>query len=205
MTAARGTLRYFTGAMIALFLLTVGGIATSDAQETRTPKVAAFLTDPGKLLKDFPFGGPLLSNEVQLLVLSDPSTFSVVLGLLTNANSAQKIGIAEGLAQAAKLEVLTNQALAEQWQQQIAVIDDVTFRTAATDAFGDVQLGAVGVGPLGGFGGGPAGPIASTGSISVLEIHSTPVSTPKFTITSNTAAGPNPTSPRPRPTSPVSP
>ena len=50
----------------------------------------------------------------------------------------------EGLTQAAKNEVLTNQTLAADWQQQIAAITDPTFKTAATNALGDVQLGAVG-------------------------------------------------------------
>ena len=191
MSVTRAAFRYVAGAVVALFFLTAAGIATANAQDATTPKVAAFLANPGKLLKDFPHGGPLMTNIVQTLALSDPSTFSVLLGLLRDANDAQKGGIGEGLAQAAKIEVLTNQALAEQWQQQIALIDDAAFKTAATNAFGDVQLGAVGVSPFGGFGGGPGKPVGPAGSTFGQEIPPTPVTTPKLTITSNTVGGPS--------------
>ena len=53
----------------------------------------------------------------------------------------------EELAQAAKVLVLTNQELAVQWQQQIALVNDPSFKTAAGEALADVKLGSVGGGP----------------------------------------------------------
>ena len=98
----------------------------------------------------------MLVNKVQQLALNDASTFKVLLGLVADASEPQRRAIAEGLVQAAKVEVLTDQTLAANWQQQIVAITDPIFRTAAIDALGDVQLGAVGQGPLGGAGGGQA-------------------------------------------------
>ena len=148
-------------------------MSAAQAQQTQIPTVSAFLANPGQLLQQNPNGGSLLASGVQQLALADPSTFKILIGLVANANDLQKAAIAQGLAQAAKIEVLTNQALAADWQQQIAAITDPTFKTAALNAFGDVQLGAVGGaagagsglgGPGGGAGGGGAAPIGQGGS-----------------------------------------
>lgn len=185
------TLRFLAGAILAVFVMAFAGMNTAGAQQSQTPAVSAFLANPGLLLQQNPSGGPLLTNAVQQLALADPSTFKILIGLLANANDLQKGAIGEGLAQAAKIEVLTNQPLATEWQQQIAAITDPAFKTAATNAFGDVRLGAVGGGPLGAAGGGgqtnslqgPGGPGP------LQDIRSNFVSTQTFTFTSSTNAG----------------
>jgi len=156
--------RCIAGAMLAAFVMAAVGMSAANAQQSQTPTASAFLANPGQLLQQNPNGGSLLANAVQQLALSDTSTFKVLLGLVATANDAQKSAIGQGLAQAAKIEVLTNQPLAADWQQQIAAITDPSFKTAATNAFGDVQLGAVGggapgagVGAFGGAGGGGGG------------------------------------------------
>jgi hypothetical protein len=181
------TSRFIVGAILAAFVMAAVGMSAANAQQSQTPTASAFLANPGQLLQQNPNGGSLLANSVQQLALSDTSTFKVLLGLLANANDAQKGAIGQGLAQAAKIEVLTNQTLAADWQQQIAAITDPSFKTAATNAFGDVQLGAVGggapgagVGAFGGAGGG-------VGGGGPQDIRSSPTNTPSFTFTGGTA------------------
>jgi hypothetical protein len=184
--------RLIAGAIVAAFVMAAVGMSAANAQQSQTPTVSAFLANPGQLLQQNPNGGSLLANAVQQLALSDPSTFKALLGLLANANDAQKGAIGQGLAQAAKIEVLTNQTLAADWQQQIAAVNDPPFKTAATNAFGDVQLGAAGAGAgaagaagtgLGGPGNGP------TGGGAPQPITATPTTTQPFTFTAATTAG----------------
>jgi hypothetical protein len=192
------TLRYVVGALVAVFILGGVGVSSANAQQPGAPTVAAFLANPGQLLQQNPSGGPLLAGIVQQLVLLDPSTFEIILGLLPGANDQQKIAIAQGLAQAAKIEVLTDQKLAQEWQGQIAEIGDPTFKTAATNAFGDVQLGAIGGAPggnagagLGGPGGGPGGGGGGGGG---GPQGYNPVTTPYYTVTGGTTSTGVPTS-----------
>jgi hypothetical protein len=117
------------------------------------------------------------------MVLTNPSTFDTILGAVGGASEQQKIAIATALSQAAKTMVLTNEALAGEWQQKILAVTDPAFKTAAINAFGDVKLGAVGGGPLGGPAGGPGG---TTGGGSLQDIRSVPTGTPGFTFGSGT-------------------
>jgi hypothetical protein len=175
------TFRFIAGAILAVFVMAAVGMSAANAQQTKTPPVSAFLANPGQLLEQNPNGGPLLSNAVQQLALADPSTFKVLLGLLANANDLQKGAIGQGLAQAAKIEVLTDQATAADWQQQIAAVTDTAFKTAATNAFGDVKLGAVGGGAAGGNSGGAS---IGVGSGAAQTIGGNGVPTHSFTFSS---------------------
>jgi hypothetical protein len=171
----------------------VVGVTTAKAQSA-TPTVAAFLANPQQLLQQNPNGGQKLIDEVQELALQDAATFKLILGLVPNANDQQKSAIAFGLAQATKALLgltqplvpgETNQQLAADWQQQIAAITDPTFKIAATNGFGDVQIGAVG-GPLGGpLGGGGAGPSGAGGG-GAPENFFSGTNTPFFSYTGNT-------------------
>jgi hypothetical protein len=184
------TIRFIAGALVGVFVLAAVGTSAALAQQSQTPTVSAFLANPGQLLQQNPNGGALLIAAVQQLALADPSTFKVLLGLLANANDLQKGAIGEGLTKAAKVEVLTNQPLAEDWQRQIAAITDPTFKTAATNALGDVQLGAIGGGPLGALGANGGGPASPGGSGSLEDIRSHTTNTQGFTFTGSTTAGP---------------
>jgi len=168
-------------------VLGIGVLHAQQPQPQQAPSVNAFLANPNQLLQQYPNGGSLLISIVQQLALADPATFKVLLGLVASANDPQRGALGEGLAQAAKIEVLTDQPLAADWQQQIAAITDPTFKTAATNAFGDVKLGAIGGGPLGGNGGGPSGP--ATGGGSLENLASTPVVTQPFAFTGSTSGG----------------
>jgi hypothetical protein len=181
------TSRFIVGAILAAFVVAAVGMSAAKAEQAPTPTASEFLANPGQLLQQNANGGSLLANAVQQLALSDPSTFKVLLGLVANANDAQKGAIGQGLAQAAKIEVLTNQTLAADWQQQIAAITDPSFKTAATNAFGDVQLGAVGGGALGAAGGNFGGVGGGVGGGGPQDIRSNPTNTPSFTITGGTS------------------
>lgn len=178
--------RLFLGAAFAAIVVFAGGAGTTKAQQPQALTVSVFLADPGQLLRQNPSGGPVLISTVQQLALADPAAFKEILGLLATANDAQKSAIGTGLAQAAKIEVLTDQARAADWQQQIGAVTDTSFKIAATNAFGDVKLGGIG----GGGGGGQTNPISQTsaGSGPAQDLRSTPVGTPNFTTSSSVSA-----------------
>lgn len=180
------TLRFIAGAIVAVFVLTGVDARPAHAQQPLT--VSQFLANPGQLLQQYPVGGTLMIGAVEQLALEDPSTFKALMGLLANANDQQKGAIGEGLTQAAKIEVLTNQTVAADWQQQIAAITDPAFKTAAINALGDVQLGSIGGGNLGSAGGGPAGPSGGGGAPATFPQNNT--TTPGFTFTASTSGGP---------------
>ena len=188
MSLATAASRFIAVAVCATFLFGMAGPDALKAQQA--PNVSSFLASPGQLLQQYPNGGTPLINAVQQIVLADPTTFRVLLGLLASANELQKGALGEGLAQAAKIEVLTNQPLATEWQQQIAAVTDPAFQTAALNAFGDVKLGAVGGGPLGGGGGGQTNPLSQGPSQNGSSPPNAPnpIPTPSFTFSSSTSA-----------------
>jgi hypothetical protein len=191
--------RVVAGAFVAAFVIAAVDIATANAQQSQSPAVSTFLANPEQLLQQNPNGGVPLSDAVQGLALADTSTFKALIDLTTKATDQQKAAIATGLAQATKIEVLTNQALATDWQQQIAAITDPSFKIAATNAFGDVQLGSVGGGSLGAAGSGLGGPGngsgGGTGGGAPENIGSTPTTTSFFTVTSSINGASNSVSP----------
>lgn len=186
MHVADRTFRFIAGAILAVFVVAAVAMSAAKAEQAPTPTASEFLANPGQLLQQHPSGGSLMANAVQQLALADPSTFKVLLGLLANANDTQKGAIGAGLAQAAKIEVLTDQTLAADWQQQIAAINDPSFKTAALNAFGDVKLGAVGAGP-GAAGTGLGGSGSGSGGGSLQSIQSSPTPTQSFTFSSSTS------------------
>lgn len=180
------TTRFIASAIIGIGILAAAEARPAHAQQP--PTISAFLANPAQLLQQYPNGGNLLISAVQQLALADPAAFKALIGLVGNANDQQKGAIGEGLTQAAKTEVLINQTLAADWQQQIAAITDPTFKIAATNALGDVQLGSIGGGNLGSAGGGPAGPGGGGGG--PQDIRSNPTNTQGFGFTGSTAGGP---------------
>jgi hypothetical protein len=183
--------RLLSGAIAAgLVAVAVSGAPALAQQPSQPPGTSA--TTPDQLLQKFPSAGVPLSNAVQDMAITNPSTFDALLALVANATDEQKSAIGAGLAQATKIEVLTNQALATEWQQKIAAITDRSFEIAATNAFGDIQLGATGsaAGAAGSGLGGPGNGPGGTGSSGPPEtIGSNPISTQTFTLTSSISGG----------------
>ena len=178
--------------LLASAILGIGVLAGAEALPAfaqQPPTVSAFLANPNQLLQQFPVGGAVMISAVEQLALADPATFKALIGLVGNANDQQKAAIGEALTQAAKIEVLTNQTIAADWQQQIAGISDPSFKVAATNALGDVQLGSIGGGNLGSSGGGSTGPGGGGGG-GPTTFPQNNTNTPGFTFTGSTAGGP---------------
>ncbi len=192
------SIRAYVGATLAAFLFVSAGTGQVHAQD-QTPAVAAFVAKPGDILQQNPGGGPKLASQIQDLVVADGATLPLIMGLFADANPDQKAALASGLAQAAKIIVLTNQALGIDIQQRIASIDDPIVTLAFTRSLGDVELGAVGISPLGAVGGGAGGPIGEqngtrgTGSPAAY-IRSGAITTLPFTFSSSTTAASGPPS-----------
>jgi hypothetical protein len=190
MPASNRLLRAAMGASIGVAAI-LGAAHAQQSQPSTGPTSTGQPPAPNadQLLQKYPNAGNELTNAVEAMVLADPSTFKSVLALATNATDAQKSAIATGLAQATKVEVLTNQPLATDWQQQLAAITDSTFKVAATDAFGDVQLGSVGGSSVGapgsGLGGPGSAPGGPTGGGAPGNPQTNPVSTQSFSLTSS--------------------
>jgi hypothetical protein len=188
MRASGSSSRFLAGVTVAV--LAAIGLTSAHAQQQQNPPAPTQQqSNPvDQLLQKYTNAGAELSNAVETLALTDPSTFKALLGLIANATDPQKAAIGTGLAQATKVEVLTNQALATDWQTQLAAITDPTFKVATTDAFGDVQLGSVGGGSVGAAGsglGGPGNAPGGTGGGPPANIQSNPINTQTTSFTSS--------------------
>jgi hypothetical protein len=170
------TVRLIVCALFAAFVVAGVGMSAANAQQPT----------PAQLLQQYPNGGLPFVNAIKQLVRSDTSKFSEFISLVGIANDRQKADLGGALTELAKEEVLIDQALAIRWQAQIAAINDPIFKTAALDALGDVQLGAVGGAPGGDFNAALGGPLEGSGGGGggLEEIRSTPVETPFFSYTS---------------------
>jgi hypothetical protein len=115
--------------------------------------VSAFFSNPSELLTKSPNGGPELVNNVRDLVTADPATLQPILNLLAKATKEQKTAIGAALAQAAKIVVRTNPALATEIQQAILNTKDQDVVLAFAAGSGDRPIGAAGAGAGGGVGG----------------------------------------------------
>jgi hypothetical protein len=87
-------------------------------------QVSAFLKDPAILLANNPAGGAGLIAKVRDLVGSNPDTLQPILGLLKDASGEQKMGIGNGLSQAAGVCLPTDQTFATEIQPELAGTGD---------------------------------------------------------------------------------
>jgi hypothetical protein len=181
--------------LVIVCMATVLAVLATDTRPTfaqatvvAVSNTQAFIANPKVILEQNPNGGGKLSAQVRDLAASDGATLGPIVNLIKDANDAQKMAISDGLAQAAKLVVSTNQALAADIQSRIAAINDPTVTVAFTNALGDVRLGGVGGGAPGGALGGAGGGLGSTlgGSSSVQDIRSAGTPTGTFSFTGNT-------------------
>ena len=82
--------------------------------------ISSFVANPGQLLAQFPNGGDDLRSTTRDYMTSDKGSLSALIGLIANANQDQRIAIAKGLADAAKLYAATDLAEATDIQQEVA-------------------------------------------------------------------------------------
>jgi hypothetical protein len=149
--------RILAGAFLATAVVTVSGTGAVLAQQ---PGQTNSALTPGQLLTQFANGGPEMISRVRELA-GDPANLSALIGLLANANMAQKSALASGLAQAARIALRANQNYA--FQIQTAVVNtknkdgtpDKEFQDQFAMILGDQPIGAGGGG--GGGGGGAVG------------------------------------------------
>ena len=197
-------------AIVAATLISAAGVSRVVAQHAPILTTAQFILDPNQLLQLFPNGGTQMVSLIQGFVIDNAQAFDLVVQLLPKANSLQKIAIAQALAQSAKLIVVTDQARAIAIQQKIVAINDPIVNVAFAEALGDVELGGVGAGPLGGAGagiGGQTDQLAGNSGIGGIAepIDGSSYPTPMFTITSSVAAGRSPPGSNHSTNSPASP
>jgi len=157
----RGKFVLFAGAVLVLS----SQAAIAQQGSTLAPAViAAFQSNPGQLLTQFPNGGPDLVNQISGLVTTDRATFGAIITLAKNANEDQRKAIAQALAQVAKSYASGDPAFANQIQQAVAGSGLPEFAKAYAEAAGDTGTAATGGGGGGGGGGGPTASGLPTGS-----------------------------------------
>jgi hypothetical protein len=143
----------------AVFILAPSAMA----QNASHPTVDQFLANPAQVLQQFSKGGPELISLVRDAAMKDPSALKAILGLLANADPDQQMAIGSGLGQAAQLSLRTNQAYANQIQQDLAASGSQNAILAFAGVTGNVQTAATGGGGGGGGIGGPTGGFTAFG------------------------------------------
>lgn len=149
-----------------------------------------FLANPGQVLQQNPDGGTAMVSLLREVAISDPGSLNAILGLIPNANKAQKTAIGNALGQAAKVVVKTNQAYANQILTAIAETKDQDVFLAYSGGANDQGTAATGGGGAGagGAAGGQTNSLGSTptstGSAQNIGGGSTP--TGNFTYNPNT-------------------
>jgi hypothetical protein len=164
--------------------------ANANPPASQNTTVSNFLADPAALLRRFQSGGPDMASQVKDLVITDAAAVPVILNLLSTANANQKRAVGQGLAEAAKVLVRSDQARAVDVQQRVAALTDPVLRVSFLAALGDTQLGGPGAGPGGGGAGGGVGgpttalPLPGGGTSGVQDIRAGAFGTPNFNYTS---------------------
>lgn len=193
-TCAGAPLKFTALAMCAFFGAVDVAAAQSSSQAAITQSIADFKANPEQLLSQYPNAGAELVSRIREIAINDPTALDTIIGLLAKASKDQKVAIASGLAQAARVMVRTNQPYATRIQQAIADTKDLDVVAAYAAASGDVAIaaaGGAGAGSAGaaggqtnglGTGGGPGG-----GGIEAINGNS--VNTGQFGFTSSVGGG----------------
>jgi hypothetical protein len=154
--------------------------------------MSEFKNTPAQLLLQFPTGGGQMIARIRDLIASDPDTLKALLALLPSANKDQKAAMGAALAQAARLYLRVDQAVANQIQQAVATSNDPDLILAYTAAAGEQPIGGVG-GGAGGSAGGVGGQTNSLGGptgngTGIQNIGGDGTATGVFSYTSATSA-----------------
>ena len=128
--------------------------------------MSTFIANPGQLLTSFPGGGEALRTLARDYMTSDKGALAPLIGLLANANQDQRLAIAQGLADAAKLYAPTDLPEATEIQQAVAKTGLTEVIKAYASIAGDTATGSTGGGGGGSGGGGPTTVTTNTTSSS---------------------------------------
>jgi hypothetical protein len=163
--APRQRARVFASALATILMLNVGEAAQaacySAGQQLPAQVVSRFTNDPGRLLTQFPDGGPQMISLIRDLVASDPGTLLLITGLNAEANTDQAEAIGTGLGQAALVCARTAQAFADEIQRVTIAANNKPMTQAFGAVMGDQFLGLAAP-AVGGGGAGATGQTAST-------------------------------------------
>ena len=179
--------RFLVGSALALFLAMAPQFALAQvAGGTPLPAatISGFTANPGQLLTQFPGGGEALRAMARDYMTSDKSVLTPLIALLANANQDQRIAIAQGLADAAKLYAPTDLPEATEIQQAVAKTGLSEVIKAYASIAGDTGTGSTGGG---GGGGGGGGPTTFTANTTPTTGTTTTSGTPTGTNGTNTA------------------
>jgi hypothetical protein len=164
--AHRLRVRILVSALATLALLSVGEAAQAACygagQALPAQVVSRFISDPARLLTQFPNGGPQMISLIRDLVASDPGTLPLIVDLNPKANADQTQAIGTGLGQAALVCARTAQAFANEIRQMIVATNNQPLTQAFGAVMGDQYLGAAGP-SVGGGGAGATGQTGPTG------------------------------------------
>jgi hypothetical protein len=166
MRSPRRTARIFIFALATVVVLAAGQ-ATQAAcygagEQLPGQVVSQFINDPGRLLTQFPNGGPQMISLIRDLVASDPGTLPLVINLNGKANAEQVQALGAGLGQAALVCKRTAQAFSNEIQQMTVAANNQPLIQAFSGVMGDQFLGLAGP-SVGGGGAGATGPVGFIG------------------------------------------
>jgi hypothetical protein len=164
MRSSRQTI--FVPALATVLMLGVGEAAQATCygtdQELPAHVLSRFIDDPGRLLSQFPDGGPQMISSIRDLVASDPGSLPLIISLNARSNAKQIQAIGTGLGQAALVCNRTAQAFAGEIQRMTVTADNRSLSQAFLAVMGDLFLSWT---DLAGGGGGGGGPTETSGEI----------------------------------------
>lgn len=180
-------------ALVALISSADVGMAQTTPQNAVAQSVANFKANPEQLLSQYPNGGPELVSRIREIAVNDPTALDTIIALLAKATKDQKISIASGLAQAARIVVRGNQPYATRIQQAIADTKDLDVVAAYAAGAGDSAIAATGTGGAGSAGasGGQTNGLGGTGGAGggLESINGNSVNTGNFSFASSVSGG----------------
>jgi hypothetical protein len=150
--------RFLVRCALGLFLAMSPHLAMAQvAGGTSLPAdtVSSFIANPGQLLSQFPGGGEELRFRARDYMTSDKGALAALIGLLATANQDQRLAIAKGLADAAKLYAPTDLPEATTIQVAVAKTGLSEVIKAYASIAGDTGTASTDGGAGGGNGGGP--------------------------------------------------
>jgi hypothetical protein len=155
-------------ALTTVLMLGLGGAAEAacygPGQELPSPVVSQFINEPGRLLTQFPSGGPQMISLIRDLVASDPGTLPLIINLNAKADPQQVQAIGTGLGQAALVCKRTAQAFSNEIQQMTIAANNQPLTQAFAGVMGDQFLGLADL-SVGGGGAGATGQVGFVGGV----------------------------------------
>ena len=163
----------FASALATILTLSAGQAVQAacygPGQQLPAQVVSRFMNDPGRLLTQFPDGGPQMISLIRDLVASDPGALPLITELNAKANTDQVQAIGTGLGQAALVCARTAQAFSDEIQRVTIAANNKPMTQAFGAVMGNQFLGLAGP-AVGGGGAGATGQNGPTGGASTSGV-----------------------------------